>query len=47
MPGALPPVIGWCAAQGTLTADAICLFAILFVWQMPHFFGLALMYKDD
>ncbi len=47
IPGALPPVIGWCAAQGTLTADAICLFAILFVWQLPHFYSIAFLHRHD
>src|SRR5262245_28711948 len=41
VPGALPPVIGWCAARGDLTADAAGLFAILFVWQLPHFYSIA------
>src|SRR6266403_2928595 len=47
VPGALPPVIGWAAARGTLNAGAWTLFAILFFWQLPHFFAIAWMYRDD
>jgi heme o synthase len=47
VPGALPPVIGWCAASGSLGGGALALFAILFVWQLPHFFAIAWMYRDD
>src|ERR1700736_4662888 len=47
IPGAIPPMIGWAAARGTLDAGAWSLFAILFFWQMPHFFALAWMYRDD
>jgi len=48
VPGALPPVIGWVAGGGGLTdAGAILLFAILFLWQMPHFWALALRYRAD
>lgn len=47
IPGALPPVIGWCAAHGSLSADAICLFAILFVWQLPHFYSIAFLHRHD
>lgn len=46
-PGALPPVIGWCAARGTISLEAICLFLILFIWQLPHFFAIAWLYRDD
>ena len=46
--GALPPLIGWSAATGgRLAPGAWGLFAILFVWQMPHFFALACIYRDD
>ncbi len=45
--GALPPVMGWTAATGRLTIEALVLFAILFFWQFPHFLSLAWMYKDD
>ena len=47
VPGALPPMIGWAAARGTLSAGAWMLFAILFFWQLPHFFAIAWMYRDD
>jgi len=47
VPGALPPMIGWAAARGTLNAGAWTLFAILFFWQLPHFFAIAWMYRDD
>ncbi|MCX7867938.1 MAG: heme o synthase, partial [Limisphaera sp.] len=47
IPGALPPVIGWAAARGSLDAGAWALFGIVACWQMPHFFGIAWMYRDD
>ena len=47
IPGALPPVIGWAAAQGTITLPAIVLFGIVFFWQMPHFLAIAWMYRAD
>jgi len=47
VPGALPPVIGWAAATGTVTLPAIVLFGIVFLWQMPHFLAIAWMYRDD
>lgn len=47
IPGAIPPMIGWAAAQDKLGAGAWSLFAILFFWQMPHFFSLAWMYRED
>src|SRR5437588_3349388 len=47
IPGAIPPMIGWAAARGTLNAGAWMLFAILFLWQLPHFFAIAWMYRDD
>jgi protoheme IX farnesyltransferase len=48
IPGSIPPVIGWVAAGGGLTdAGAIILFGILFLWQMPHFWALALRYRAD
>jgi protoheme IX farnesyltransferase len=47
VPGAMPPVIGYAAAAGTLQAEAWVLFAILFLWQFPHFYSIAWMYKDD
>src|ERR1700693_1332532 len=47
VPGAMPPLIGYAAASGTLTWDAWILFAILFIWQFPHFYAIAWMYRDD
>ena len=47
IPGALPPLIGWAAASGTLSAGAWILFAILFFWQFPHFMAIAWMYRED
>jgi protoheme IX farnesyltransferase len=47
IPGALPPMIGWAAASGRLDPGAWSLFAILFLWQMPHFFAIAWMYRED
>ena len=46
-PGAMPPFIGWVAARGRITVDAWVLFAILFLWQFPHFLAIAWMYRDD
>jgi protoheme IX farnesyltransferase len=47
IPGAIPPLIGWAAVGGHLTADAWVLFAIVFLWQFPHFMSIAWMYRDD
>jgi protoheme IX farnesyltransferase len=47
VPGALPPVIGWAAATGTISIPAIVLFGIVFLWQMPHFLAIAWLYRDD
>jgi protoheme IX farnesyltransferase len=47
LPGALPPVIGWAAARGALDPGAFLLFAILFLWQIPHFLAIAWIYRDD
>jgi len=47
IPGAMPPLIGFAAASGTLTAEAWVLYAILFVWQFPHFYAIAWMYRED
>lgn len=47
IPGALPPMIGWAAASGRLDPGAWSLFAILFIWQLPHFFAIAWMYRED
>ena len=46
-PGAVPPLIGWAAARGTLSVEAWVLFAILFLWQFPHFLAIAWMYRED
>ncbi len=47
VPGALPPVIGWVAATGSITLPAVVLFGIVFFWQMPHFLAIAWLYRDD
>ncbi len=46
-PGALPPLIGWTAARGIIEWPAIALFAILFVWQFPHFMAIGWLYRND
>ena len=47
IPGSIPPIGGWAAATGRLAPEAWILFAILFFWQHPHFYAIALMFKDD
>lgn len=47
IPGAIPPMMGWVAARGSISAESWILFGILFFWQMPHFFSLAWMYRKD
>jgi protoheme IX farnesyltransferase len=47
VPGALPPLIGWAAAHGAVTVGGWTLFAIVFLWQIPHFMAIAWMYRDD
>jgi protoheme IX farnesyltransferase len=47
VPGALPPVAGWAAARGSLDVEAWVLFAILFLWQMPHSLAIARLYRQD
>ncbi|MBW3672147.1 MAG: heme o synthase, partial [Acidobacteria bacterium] len=47
VPGAIPPMIGWAAATGGLSSGAWAMFGILFLWQMPHFYALAHVYRDD
>lgn len=47
IPGALPALIGWAAATNTLSAPGWVLFAIVFLWQMPHFLAIAWMHRDD
>ena len=47
IPGAIPPMIGWAAACGNIGAGAWSLFAIVFLWQLPHFFAIAWMCRED
>ncbi len=47
IPGAMPPSIGWVAARGRVEWPAVALFAILFVWQFPHFMAIGWMYRED
>lgn len=47
IPGALPPMIGWAAATGSLSIEAWILFGIVFLWQMPHFLAIAWLYRED
>jgi protoheme IX farnesyltransferase len=47
VPGAMPPMIGYAAAAGAITRESWVLFAILFLWQFPHFYSIAWMYKED
>lgn len=47
IPGAIPPMIGWAAARGDISAGAWTLFVIVFLWQMPHFFAIAWMCRED
>jgi protoheme IX farnesyltransferase len=47
VPGAMPPLIGYAAAHGSLTLEAWALFGILFLWQFPHFYAIAWMYRED
>lgn len=47
IPGAIPPLIGWASASGTIDAGGWILFAMLFVWQHVHFFPIAWLYRDD
>jgi protoheme IX farnesyltransferase len=46
-PGAVPPLIGWAAASGRLNIEAGILYAMLFLWQFPHFMAIAWMYRED
>lgn len=46
-PGAVPPLIGWASARGDIGLEAWVLFAILFLWQFPHFLAIAWMYRED
>jgi protoheme IX farnesyltransferase len=47
IPGALPPVIGWAAATGSVGIEALTLFLIVFLWQFPHFLAIAWVHRDD
>lgn len=47
VPGALPPLIGWAAAAGSLSWGALAVFAILYVWQIPHFMAIAWIHRED
>jgi protoheme IX farnesyltransferase len=47
IPGAIPPVMGWTAIAGSISLPALALFAILFVWQIPHFLAIAILYRED
>jgi len=47
IPGAIPPMIGWAAARGQIDIGAWSLFVIMMLWQLPHFFAIAWMYRDD
>ena len=47
VPGALPPLMGWTAARGELNGEGWALFAILALWQMPHFMSIAWIYRDE
>lgn len=47
VPGAIPPLIGWAAATGSLDGTAWTLFGILFLWQLPHFYAIARLFRED
>jgi protoheme IX farnesyltransferase len=47
VPGAIPPLMGWVAARGTLDPGAWALFAVLFLWQLPHFLAIGWLYRED
>lgn len=47
IPGALPPLMGWTAARNSISGEGWALFAILFFWQLPHFFAIAWMYREE
>lgn len=47
IPGALPPVMGWTAATGRIGWEGLALFALLFIWQIPHFLSIAWIYRED
>lgn len=47
VPGAIPPLMGWTAATGSIDARGLALFALLFVWQLPHFLAISIYLKED
>ena len=48
VPGAMPPLIGWAAASGSISSGRVwILYAVLFLWQFPHFMSIAWMYRED
>jgi len=47
IPGAMPPLMGWTAVQGKISIEGLLLFAILFMWQIPHFLAIAWIYRED
>jgi protoheme IX farnesyltransferase len=47
VPGALPPIIGWCAVRGEFSEETAILFLILFLWQVPHFLAIAWIYREE
>jgi len=47
VPGALPPILGWIAATGKISLGGILLFVIVFLWQLPHFYAIGWMYRED
>lgn len=47
VPGAIPPMMGWAAARGSLDREAWALFGVLFLWQLPHFLSIAWIYRED
>jgi len=47
IPGAMPAILGWTAVRGRIEWEALVLFAILFLWQFPHFFSIAWLYRED
>jgi protoheme IX farnesyltransferase len=47
VPGALPPIIGWCAVRGRIDVEAMHLFFVLFLWQVPHFLAIAWIYREE
>ena len=46
-PGAMPPLLGWTAIRGRIEVEGLILFAIVFLWQFPHFYSIAWLYRED